>query len=142
MKTDIEIQHDIEDDLKWETFLNNADIGITVKNGIATLSGVVNSYDKMIAAEKTAKNAEGIIAVDDEIEVILSEGDWNNDSELAGAIFNIIMWYSGANEERIKVNIDNGWLILEGEMGYIFENDRIINALDNLMIVKKLTLRI
>ena len=46
MKTDIQIQKDVMEELKWDPSLNAAEIGVTVKNGIVTLSGQVNSYAK------------------------------------------------------------------------------------------------
>ena len=51
MKTDIQIQKDVMEELKWDPSLNAAEIGVTVKNGIVTLSGQVNSYAKKMAAE-------------------------------------------------------------------------------------------
>ena len=44
MKTDIEIQKDVIEQLKWEPFLNASQIGVSVKNGIVTLSGQVDAY--------------------------------------------------------------------------------------------------
>lgn len=41
MKTDIQIQKDVMEELKWDPSLNAAEIGVTVKNGIVTLSGQV-----------------------------------------------------------------------------------------------------
>ena len=48
MKSDIQIQKDVFEQLKWEPFLNASEIGVAVKNGIVTLSGQVDSYSKNI----------------------------------------------------------------------------------------------
>jgi osmotically-inducible protein OsmY len=55
MKTDNQIQKDVPGELKWEPRLNAAEIGVSVKDGIATLSGEVDSYSKKLAAEHAAK---------------------------------------------------------------------------------------
>jgi osmotically-inducible protein OsmY len=72
MKTDIEIQKDVIDQLKWEPFLNAAQIGVSVKNGIVTLSGQVDAYSKKILAEKTTKKVSGVKAIAEDIQVGIS----------------------------------------------------------------------
>jgi len=52
MKTDLEIQKDVLDELKWEPFLSASEIGVTFKNGIVTLSGSVDSYIKKQVLKK------------------------------------------------------------------------------------------
>lgn len=44
MKTDIALQTDILEELKFEPSVNAAHIGVTVKEGIVTLSGHVSSF--------------------------------------------------------------------------------------------------
>ena len=54
MKSDIEIQKDVMEEIKWEPFLNASEIGVAVKNGIVTLTGMVDNYSKKASAEKAA----------------------------------------------------------------------------------------
>lgn len=44
MKTNEELQKDVQDALKWEPLLKAAEIGVTAKDGVITLSGTVDSY--------------------------------------------------------------------------------------------------
>jgi len=69
MKSDIQIQEDVIDQLKWEPFLNVSEIGVTVKNGIVTFSGQVDSLYKKIAAEKAAKTIVGVKAIVEDIQI-------------------------------------------------------------------------
>ncbi len=55
MKTDLQLQKDVMDELKWDPKLDSAEIGVAAKNGIITLSGSVNSYTKKLAAEEAVK---------------------------------------------------------------------------------------
>ena len=41
-----ELQKDVQDAIKWEPLLNAAEIGVTVKDGVVTVTGVVDSYTK------------------------------------------------------------------------------------------------
>ncbi|HXP52853.1 MAG TPA: BON domain-containing protein [Bacteroidia bacterium] len=139
MKTDLEIQKDVMEELKWEPFLNSAEIGVAVNGGIVTLSGIVNSYAKKISAEKATKRVDGVKAVAEEIEVKLTQTDWRNDVEIAEAILNTIKWYATVKGEGIKVKVENGWVTLEGEVEWIFEKNIVSNAIEKLLGVRGIT---
>ena len=51
MKSDSEIKEDVLDELVWQPNIDETQIGVIVKNGVVTLSGVVDSYSKKLAAE-------------------------------------------------------------------------------------------
>ncbi len=40
MKTNETLQKDVQDALKWEPLLHAAEIGVTVKDGVVTLTGI------------------------------------------------------------------------------------------------------
>jgi osmotically-inducible protein OsmY len=42
MKTNQELQRDVQNAIKWQPLLNAAEIGVTAKNGIVSLTGLVN----------------------------------------------------------------------------------------------------
>ncbi|MGZ5767720.1 MAG: BON domain-containing protein, partial [Caldimonas sp.] len=50
-RTDVEIQSDVQAELKWEPRVQAPEIGVAVKDGIVTLTGWVDSYMKRWAAE-------------------------------------------------------------------------------------------
>ena len=52
MKTDAQIKRDVQDELIWEPSIDETKIGVSVEDGVVTLSGEVDSYAKKIAAEK------------------------------------------------------------------------------------------
>ena len=83
MKSDNEIQKDVLEQLKWEPFLNSAQIGVAVKNGIVTLSGVVDTYSKKVLAEKASKKVAGVKAIAEDIQVGISPAYKKSDSEIA-----------------------------------------------------------
>ncbi len=49
-KSDSEIQQDVLRELKWDTRVEETEIGVTVNNGIVTLTGIVGSYGKRMAS--------------------------------------------------------------------------------------------
>ncbi|WP_449398055.1 BON domain-containing protein [Chryseobacterium wanjuense] len=46
MKTNAELQRDVQKAIQWEPLLHSAEIGVTAKDGIVSLTGVVDSYAK------------------------------------------------------------------------------------------------
>jgi len=56
MKSNSELQQDVQDAIKWQPLLNAAEIGVTAKDGVVSLTGVVDSYAKKTQAEDAASN--------------------------------------------------------------------------------------
>ena len=121
MKTDLEIQKDVMEELKWEPLLKAAEIGVAVKNNVVTLSGTVNSFKKKLAAEKAAQRVAGVKAVAEDIEVKLTDSDKKTDSQLAETILNALRWHSALKEGNLKVKVENSWVTLEGEVEWEYQ---------------------
>ena len=132
MKTDLEIQKDVMDELKWELLTNANEIGVAVKDGIVTLSGTVDSYYKKLQAERAASKVLGVKAVAQEIGVHLSDRGVRNDAEIASAVLNALAWHSSIPEEKIKVKVEKGWVTLEGEVEWDFQRNYSKSAVENL----------
>lgn len=139
MKTDIEIQKDVIDQLKWEPFLNAAEIGVSVKNGVVTLSGQVDTYSKKVLAEKAAKKVSGVKAIAEDIQVGLTPSYRKSDAEVAEAAVNALKWHTMIPEDRIKVSVEDGNVKLEGEVEWEYQRNQAKTAVENLMGVRFVT---
>ncbi|MCU1304485.1 MAG: transport-associated protein [Candidatus Sulfotelmatobacter sp.] len=58
--TDEEIQENVMAELKWDAKLQPNEIGVTVRDGIVTLTGWVDSYLKKWSAEDAALKVGGV----------------------------------------------------------------------------------
>ena len=134
MKSDNQIQKDVMDELKWEPYLNASDIGVSVKNGIVTLSGQVDTYSKKIAAEKAPKRVAGVKAVAEDIQVGVSPVYSKTDTEIAQAVLNALKWHSAVQEEKIKIKVENGNVKLEGEVEWEYQRNNVKTAIENLQV--------
>ena len=136
MKTNEELQKDVQDAIKWEPLLNAAEIGVTAKNGVITLTGVVDSYAKKIEAEKAAKSVSGVKAIAETIEI--NFGTWyeKNDTELANDVLDTFKWSWKVPGNQIKVKVENGWVTLEGEVNWNFQSEAAKTSIENLTGVK------
>lgn len=138
MKTDSEIQKDVIEQLKWESFLKASEIGVAVKNGVVTLSGTVDSYLKKIAAEDAAKRISGVKVVAEDIDVKYPNSLIKNDTEIAEAVLNSLKWHSAVNEEKIKIKVENGIVTLEGEVDWEYQRNSVVTQIESLIGVKKI----
>ncbi len=133
MKTDSEIQKDVMEELKWEPFLNSSEIGVAVKNGVVTLSGLVDTYSKKISAEKAAKRVAGVKAVAEDIKIRLAGMGKKSDTEVAEALLNALKWHSALQEDKVKLKVEDGWVTIDGEVEWEFQKNAVGSAAENLL---------
>jgi len=132
MKSDVEILKDVQDELKWDPYLSSSEIGASVKNGIVTLTGIVDAYWKKISAENAVKKISGVTAVVQKIEVKLSESGKRKDTDIAEAIQSAFRWSVLVPKDKIKVTVENGWVTLEGSVEWDFEKNAARRAVEKL----------
>jgi osmotically-inducible protein OsmY len=136
MKSDLQIQRDVMDELKWEPYLNASQIGVAVNNGIVTLSGQVDSYSKKLSAEKAAKRVSGVKAIAEDIQIGVSPAFRKTDTEIAEAILGALKWHSALQEEKIKIKVEDGIVKLEGEVEWEYQRNNAKVAIENLTGVR------
>jgi len=136
MKNNEGLQKDVQDAIKWEPLLNAAEIGVTVKDGIVTLTGTVDSYIKKTEAEDAAKKVTGVKAVVENIEVKF--GDWGpkTDDEVAKEVLNAFKWSWQVPNDKITIKVEKGWVTLQGELNWHYQKDAAKSAIKSLLGVK------
>jgi osmotically-inducible protein OsmY len=137
--TDSELQRDVLDELKWEPTVDAAHIGVSVKDGIVTLSGHVPSYAEKYAAERAAKRVHGVKAVANEIEVKLLGNSQLSDTDIAAEVLNALKANYYVPDDKIKVTVSKGWVTLEGEVEWNHQKIAAENAVRDLAGVKGLS---
>jgi osmotically-inducible protein OsmY len=133
MKSNEKLKKDVQEAIKWEPSLHAAEIGVTAKDGIVTLTGTVNSYSKKSEAEKATKNVEGVRAVVEKIELKFGN-DWTkkDDQEIATEVLSAVKWRWELPNDKIKVKVENGWVTLDGELRWNYQREAAINAVKDL----------
>jgi osmotically-inducible protein OsmY len=124
MKKDNQIEQDVKAELLWEPILYGETVTSKVIDGSVTLTGTVNSYSKKIEAERAVRRVAGVKSVINELEVKLPVSLKKEDSELQTAITNSIKWNSSIDEKKIRVDVKNGWVTLEGMVDWDFQKSK------------------
>lgn len=139
MKTDLELKKDVSDELQWEPGLNAAGVGVSVKNGIVTLTGDVGSYREKWDAERAAKRVLGVKGIAAEIQVKPAGSFKMSDAHIASAAVDALRWNVAVPDERIKVTVEDGRLTLEGEVEWQYQKEAAFNAVHSLAGVRWVT---
>lgn len=136
MKTDRELQLDVLEELRWEPGVNATDIGATVKGGVVTLEGTVDSFAEKWAAERAVKRLPGVNALAVEIEVKLPGSSERSDADIARAAENALEWNVSVPYDQIKVTAEKGFLTLQGEVDWEYQRSAAEGAVRYLTGVR------
>jgi osmotically-inducible protein OsmY len=134
--TDKEIQQAVLRELEWEPLVKSTEIGVSVKDGIVTLSGHVDSYTKRYYAERAAKRVYGVKAVVNELEVKLPSSSERTDEDIARAAVRALEDRVTVPHDRIKVTVRDSWITLEGEVEWQYQREAAEAAVRHLTGVK------
>lgn len=134
MKSNADLQKDVQDAIKWEPLLEAAEIGVTVKDGVVNLTGTVDSYSKKLQAETAAKNVMGVKVVVENIQIHYnSEWGKKTDNDIAVEVVNALKWNWQVPNDKVKVKVEKGWITLEGELEWNYQKTAAYDAVKHLM---------
>lgn len=139
MRTNENLQNDVQDAIKWEALLEAAEIGVTVKDGIVTLTGTVDSFLKKMEAETAAKKVLGVRAVVQQIEILFGPSIQSSDTEIALAAANLFKWTWETPECDIQIKVEKGWVSLAGELPWNYQKEKAQQSVSNIIGVKGVT---
>ena len=145
MRTDAQIKEDVLQELAWKSLDNKTQIGVIVKDGIVTLTGVVDSYSKKVEVENAAKSVFGVKAIAEDIDVRLNYVKNNSDTDVAETVVNAFKWNSIVPGDKIKIKVEDGWVYLTGEVEKNYERQAAVNTIANLngvtRVINNITLK-
>lgn len=121
MKTDLQLHKDVLDELRWDPRVNEAEIGVSVKDGVVTLTGAVPTFAQKYAAEKVVERTTGVRAVADDLHVRPTGTFLKNDTDIAHSAVNALSWDIEVPAEKITTKVESGWVTLKGEVDWNFQ---------------------
>lgn len=128
MKSDAQLKKDVLSELEWDASVDASHVGVTVKDGVVTLTGHLDSFAEKHAAERAAQRVLGVKAVAVELDVRLGAGTKRSDAEIAAAVESALRWHSLVPEDRIKVMVEKGWVTLSGELDWDYQRNYAMKA--------------
>jgi osmotically-inducible protein OsmY len=123
MKSDEQIHQDVLRELRWDSRVNDTEVGVEVDQGIVTLTGTVASYARRLAAQEAAHRVTGVLDVANDIRVKVLGSEGRTDMEIAQAVRQALVWEVLVPDTRITSTVTDGWVTLEGSVDRIRERD-------------------
>jgi osmotically-inducible protein OsmY len=124
MRADSEIKKEIQDELKWDSRLNESGIEVDVKDGHVILSGSVGSYPAKIRAGESVGKIGGVRSVSNVLMVDIPLSDIRSDKDIKETIANAIKWNSSIPKDMIRVDVKAGLVELSGHVNWEYQRSK------------------
>ena len=128
MEADERIKSDVEQQLRRDPALQTADIAVSVREGVVTLSGFSLSQAQVLEAEAAAMRVDGVVAVANDIRVTEPAREAGTDPELARAIVQLLKEQLPYSSQGIRVVVHDAWVTLEGQVEWSYQRERAAQA--------------
>jgi osmotically-inducible protein OsmY len=139
VQTDQDIQREVQLELKWDARVAPNEVAVTVKDGVVTLGGSVDSFSKKWAAERAALRVRGVKAVVNEIQVRLETENQLSDVGIAESAVRALELDSLIPQGAVKVSVSGGWVTLRGEVEWGYQRTEAERVVRTLAGVKGVT---
>jgi len=136
MNTDRQIQQDVLNELSADPAVNAEHIGVSVNNGIVTLSGHVDSFFEKWKTEKAAQRVIGVQGLTVQIEVTISSDRQRSDEDIARSAQIVLSLNAAMPQNAIKVMVENGWVTLSGKLAWNYQREIANRVVANLVGVR------
>jgi osmotically-inducible protein OsmY len=138
-KSDSEIHRQVLQELKWDTRVEETEVGVEVDKGVVTLTGTVSSYAKKLAAQEAAHRVFGVLDVANDIQIKVPGSLTRTDTDIAQVVRRALEWDVLIPDKRIRSTVTDGWINLEGTVDRLSEREDAERAVRNLTGVKGVT---
>lgn len=138
-KTDVQLQRDVIEELRWDPSVGPAEIGVATKSGVITLTGQVDSFARKYAVLRAAERVAGVRAIAEELNVSLPMSLKRSDTDIAHAVATTLKWDVRIPDDTMHPRVEDGWVTLTGEVEWRFQAAAAERAVRNLTGVRGLT---
>ena len=135
MKTDVQLQKDVMDEIKWEPCVTAAEIGVSAANGVVTLNGTVATYAEKWAVERATQRVEGVRGIAEEITIKPIGMHVKTDAEIAAVAATSLKSHVWVPTD-IQATVENGWVTLRGVVNWEFQQRAATDSVRFLAGVK------
>lgn len=136
IKSDEQIKQEVLGELRWDSRVKETEVGVTVNEGVVTLTGTVDNYAKKIAAQEAARRVVGVLDLANDLRVKLPGSLIRDDTETARAVRHVLEWDVMVPDQRIFSTVSDGWVTLEGSVDNLREREDAERAVRFLLGVR------
>jgi osmotically-inducible protein OsmY len=120
---DVELQRAVEAQLQSDMARGSANITVAVKDRVVTLAGFTRSFRQRRRAVDAVERVSGIAGIVNDIEVRVPLLHRPPDPEIARNAVETLKLELSEAAENLKVTVDDGFVVIEGQVGSNFERE-------------------
>jgi len=136
MKTDSTLQVDVSDELAWDPAITHTDIGVTVRDGVVTLTGTLPSMAEKHAAEDAVRRVSGVKGLAVNLDVKLLPQHERTDEDIVVAARRALEWNAQVPANAIQVSVEKGYITLTGQVTWAYQRKAAERAVRPLIGVR------
>lgn len=121
--SDSTLQQAVMAELRWDSSINAATIGVSAHDGAVTLSGHVASYPERVAADKAARRIRGVVAIANELDVNLPASWRRDDTDIAEGLARALSESPLIDPGSVKATVSHAWVQLEGGVNWAYQRN-------------------
>lgn len=134
--SDKQLQENIVEELSFTPQVNSKNIGVSVRNGIITLTNAVSSWSEKIAVNEAVKKVSGVKGIANDLTIDLLSSNLRNDTDIAEAAVTQLKWSMMVPSSEIKVEVEKGILTLTGTVNWDFQKRAAEERVEDIIGVK------
>jgi len=130
--SDTVLRQVILDELEREPGIDAADIGVTVEEGVVSLTGHVPNYAQKSTVEGLVGRIKGVKGIAENLEVRFPGNVGNADDQIASRAVSSLQWNTTVPDNAVKLKVHKGWVTLSGTVEWNFQKTAAADAIRGL----------
>jgi osmotically-inducible protein OsmY len=139
VKTDDELQAEVERELAWDPSLVSEHVSVAVADGVVTLGGSVRTYPEQLAAERAALRIAGVLGVTNDVALTPARKSDPDDAAISRTFRRVVDCHAQLTSCPVRVAIEGRCLTLSGELDTWDQHDEVLRIACNLAGVRGVT---
>ncbi|MDQ2852024.1 BON domain-containing protein [Dermatophilaceae bacterium Sec6.4] len=144
MRSDLQIQESVREELAWTPDVDDAGIGVAVRDGVVALSGEVDDYAQRLAANQAAFRTSGVTTVVDDLEIHPASYAWTvTETDIAKNVQDVID-ESIQPPNSVRATVQNHTVVLKGVVRWNYQREAARSAVERIkgvvLVVNDITL--
>jgi osmotically-inducible protein OsmY len=112
---------------------------VVVRDGVVTLSGVVDTPHDKVTVERAVQDVPGVRAVVEELQAVGERGTEMTDEQIAGAVLKALEAGVHPIGRDLTIKVEHGWVVIAGRVASSAESAAVERALECVPAVRGVT---
>ncbi|MCE4557875.1 BON domain-containing protein [Roseateles cellulosilyticus] len=132
MKTDLQLQAEVLQELQWDPAVQATSLGVEVKDGVVTLSGLLDSAAEKWHALHAVQRVAGVQGLASALTVRLPGLSPPSDADIAAAVIHRLAWHAALADTELGVAVQAGQVTLSGTVRWQYQREAALACVHTL----------